>query len=274
MESFSAEWLALREPADHAARANGVTAEVAARVDQDGRTRAIDLAAGAGSNVRYLLPRLPRLTHWTLVDYDSALLDVARRTLEPLAREHGVGIETRQMNLVDLDELPLDGCALVTAAALLDLVSDRWLRAFAERCREARTAVLCALSYDGRISCEPRDADDEWIRTLVNTHQQTDKGLGPALGPAAVRQARIAFADWDTRVLPSDWQLGPESAALQRQLVTGWAAAARELSPSASVDIDGWQDRRLADIDAGQSRIIVGHLDLAVFPQPAASTRR
>jgi len=267
MESFSADWLALREPADHAARASGLTAEVAAHLSRDARVRALDLAGGTGSNIRYLLTRLPQITHWTLVDYDLALLDVAHRTLAPIGRGHGVGIETRRMDLTDLDALPVDGCALVTASALLDLVSAHWLRRFAERCREARAAVLCALSYDGRIACEPRDADDEWIRTLVNEHQRTDKGFGPALGPDAVAEARDAFASWDIRVSPSDWHLGQERTELQRQLVAGWAAAARELAPAESAAIDGWLDRRLSHVEAGRSHLTVGHLDLAAFPR-------
>lgn len=267
MESFSADWLALREPADHAARAHGLTTDVAAHLSRDVRVRALDLAGGTGSNIRYLLPRLPRIAHWTLVDYDMALLDVARRTLAPIGRGHGVSIETRRLDLTDLDALPVDGCALVTASALLDLVSAHWLRQFAERCREARVAVLCALSYDGRIACAPRDADDEWVRTLVNEHQRTDKGFGPALGPGAVAEARDAFKGWDIRVSPSDWHLGPERAELQRQLVAGWAAAARELATAESGAIDGWLERRLGHVDAGRSKMTVGHLDLAAFPR-------
>ena len=61
METFSADWLALREPADHAARDAGLTGRAAEWLRSLGRpARAIDLACGSGSNVRYLLPRLPQ----------------------------------------------------------------------------------------------------------------------------------------------------------------------------------------------------------------------
>jgi hypothetical protein len=271
VESFSADWLALREPADHAARASDLTADVAARLRRRPLTRALDLAGGAGSNIRYLLPRLPHITHWTLVDHDATLLDVARRTLEPLARARGVVLETRRIDLADLTALPLDGCALVTASALLDLVSAPWLGALARRCRDARVDVLCTLSYDGRIVCEPREADDERVRALVNVHQRTDKGFGPAAGPEAVRMAEAAFAGWEIRVRTSDWRLGPGTEALQRELVTGWAAAAREIAPDETGPVDAWRARRLAHIDAGQSRIIVGHQDFAAWAEPFAA---
>ncbi len=65
------------------------------------------------------------------------------------------------MDLSMLDDRAIfDGRALVTASALLDLVSERWLRALAARCAGHGAAVLFALSYDGRIVCSPEDPDD------------------------------------------------------------------------------------------------------------------
>jgi SAM-dependent methyltransferase len=266
MESFSADWLALRELADHAARSADVTARVAARLEGSGRTRAIDLACGTGSNMRYLLPRLPHLAHWTLVDHDPALLSVAEQTLEPLAREYGVAIETRRLDLASLDTLPLDDCALVTASALLDLVSADWIRAFADRCRTASAVVLCALSYDGRMLAEPPEPGDVRVRELVNAHQRTDKGFGPALGPDAVAAAEAAFSGCSIVTSASDWLLGPDSDRLQRALVQGWAGAAREMAGSETEALDAWEARRLAHIDGGRSRLVVGHVDLAAWP--------
>ena len=107
MESFSAEWLALREPADHAARAHDLTRELAKRLARAGRGRVIDIGCGTGSNVRYLLPRLPPMTHWTLVDHDVTLLDTARRMLAGPVEATGAVLETVAMDLTDLDALPL-----------------------------------------------------------------------------------------------------------------------------------------------------------------------
>jgi hypothetical protein len=266
MESFSADWLALREPADHAARAHDITAELAAHLAAQPRTKAVDLAGGTGSNIRYLLPRLWHIRHWTLIDHDPALLAVARTTLEPLLQARGVALETVRLDLGELEALPLDDCALVTSSALLDLVSADWLERFARRCREARAHVLCALNYDGRIGCEPRDSDDEHVRALVNRHQRIDKGFGPALGPGASAAAEAAFGGCEQRVSPSDWRLGAEAAALQQQLLDGWASAAGEVAPEDAASIGAWRARRLAHINAGRSTIAVGHRDLAVFP--------
>ena len=63
------------------------------------------------------------------------------------------GVETRAVDLsAALDPPAANLCAgrdLVTASALLDLVSEHWLHALAGRCRDAATAVLFALTYNG-----------------------------------------------------------------------------------------------------------------------------
>ena len=265
MEQFSADWLALREPADHAARASALTAWVAASVAHRPGLRAVDLAAGTGSNVRYLLPRVPGIQHWTLVDHDPALLAQAWRLLLPLGQAAGRSYDVRQGDLGALDTIVLDGCALVTASALLDLVSEAWVRALARQCRAAGVAVLFALSYDGRMTCEPADADDERVRALVNRHQRGDKGFGPALGPEAAGVAEACFRTegYTVQVAPSDWVLTSDMHALQQQLVDGWAEAATTVAPGDADVIAAWRAQRLAHIDAGRSTLRVGHVDLA-----------
>lgn len=267
MESFSADWLALREPADHAARDEALTRTLAAHLPREARMRAVDLGAGAGSNVRYLLPRLPQITHWTLVDHDAGLLDVARRSLAPAAASAGVTIATQVADLRDLASLPLDGCRLVTGAALLDLVSAAWLDGLAARCAAARAHVLFTLSYDGRLACTPDDPWDARVRDLVNAHQRTDKGFGPALGPDATAAAVRAFgagrtSDGAVHTAASDWVLGAADAELQRQLVAGWAQAAQAIAPHDAEAISAWRTRRLDAIAHGRSTIRVGHRDL------------
>src|SRR5262245_36213513 len=152
VSGFSAEWLALREPADAAARSSRLVSFVAAR------GRLLDLGGGTGANIRYLSRHLPVPQQWTLIDSDRALL---ARVPE--------GVATVQADLNDVidDRETFRGCALATAAALLDLVSDGWLERLVERCRAVDAAVLFALNYDGRIECAPADPEDEDVRRLV-----------------------------------------------------------------------------------------------------------
>jgi SAM-dependent methyltransferase len=260
MAGFSAGWLALREPADRAARSMDLARAVLETAPADRQLRVLDLGAGSGSNLRYLLEgasERPRPAEFLLIDHDPALLALVPKS---------PGIETRCMDLATLDDRTIfEGRSLVTASALLDLVSSQWLHALAARCVESGAAVLFALTYDGLIGCSPEDPDDGSIVALVNEHQRTDKGFGPALGPDAAEAAARCFEQAGYRVQRSrsDWRLAPDDGELQRLLIEGWAQAAAEMAPERARVIDGWRDRRLAHVAAGWSEILVGHEDLA-----------
>jgi SAM-dependent methyltransferase len=277
MSAFTADWLALREPADRAARSVRLTRAIAAALPKKTPLHVLDLASGTGSNMRYLTTHLSRDQQWLLVDHDPALL--ARVSARSRADEADHRFETRQLDLAALDVSACDifeGRALVTAAALLDLVSESWLRALAARCRARGAAVLFALSYDGRIQCSPADPEDEGIRALVNRHQRTDKGFGPALGPDAAGAAERCFANLGYQVQrePSDWVLPPESERLQRQVIEGWADAAMMIAPDRSVAVRDWLARRLAHVGSGRSQLVVGHQDLAGWIPTAGHSMR
>lgn len=259
MGDFSAEWLALREPADRSARSSTLVRVVAGALERVSVPQILDLAAGTGSNYRYLAPWFPE-SRWLLADHDATLLAKAPKT---------PSIETRVVDLAALEDRSLfAGRALVTASALLDLVSEQWVNDVTDRCALSGAAVLFALSYDGRIECSPPDGDDAEIVALVNEHQRTDKGFGPALGPAAVDCAERSFRSrgYRTQRASSDWILTPSSQALQRALIDGWAQAAAEVQPSRARLIEAWRLRRHAHVDGNRSSIDVGHEDLAGIP--------
>ena len=263
---FSAEWLELREPADTAARSERLTRALADALPQGAAIDVLDLGAGTGANLRFLSARLPHPQRWLLVDHDGALLRRVRA--DAVLR---LSIATRQLDLAALDTSAVAdlfaGRALVSASALLDLVSLEWMRALAARCAASGAAVLFALTYDGRIECTPADPDDDAIRDLVNAHQRTDKGFGPALGPDAAWHAAQCLADRGYCVDRdrSDWVLASDAAELQRQLVDGWARAAADIAPARAAFIDAWRRRRLAHLAAGRSQMVVGHEDLVAW---------
>ena len=253
---FSAGWLSLREPADHAARDDTLLRMAAERaVTAGGESPVIvDLGCGTGSTVRALAPLLPG-ARWRLVDNDPALLDCAR--------ESAPGAELHQLDIAHIDALPLDGAHLVTASALLDLVPDDWLRDLAARLAVRGIGFYAALTYDGAMSWTPPMAEDAAITTAFNDHQRGVKSLGPALGPdgGAVARDRLEAEGFTVRTGDSPWQLGPDDAALQGALFAGIAEAARA---AGAADAEAWLDRRLAARDAGGCRI--GHLDVLAIP--------
>jgi hypothetical protein len=280
-------WLALREPADVAARSALLTREIVDAIGRGDPLSVLDLGAGTGSNLRYLAGRLHSPQRWLLVDRDASLLANVQARMSSWAAVHGYNVKTDGDRLVirgqrvdcrietrclDLGGLTDPGIFsdrhLVTASALLDLVSEAWLSALARHCRERGAAVLFALTYNGRSTSSPEEPEDKAIRELMNRHQRTsDKGFGPAAGPEAIECAARSFAvvGYHVRREASDWVLLPDMRELQRQLIEGWAEAALEIVPDQAAMVGSWLARRLAHIEAGRSRVIVCHEDLAAW---------
>ena len=289
MGDFKPDWLALREAADVLARSSRLTRVIADKFPDDAELHVLDIATGTGANVRYLAEHLPPRQNWVLVDRDPVLLGElpmrmrswgVARGLEVAGEDDALllsgprlmcRLARRRRDLAtDIEGGDADifaGRGFVTASALLDLVSERWLRALASRCRESSAAALFALTYDGRIRCSPEEPEDDTIRALVNTHQRTDKGFGAALGATACGWAEQCFTGLGYHVQrePSDWMLGPDARELQEQLIDGWAEAAIAVASGQASSIRSWRTRRLAHVAAGRSRLVVGHEDLAAW---------
>ncbi len=263
-ERFAADWLTLREPADHAARSLALLERLRKEwCSADKPLRIVDLGSGTGSNLRYLAPRLPAPQQWTLVDHDPELLGRVRAPVDARTAR----LQTEQADLRDWD-LPATGADLVTASALLDLVSADWLDRLVRACARDHTAALLVLSYDGSVSWTAPDPDDEFVRTAVNVHQERDKGLGAALGPQATEEAAERFRQVGYRVWiePSSWYLDAASLPLARQLIAGWGNAAAEAFPEQTGTLRDWGARRVEDLRSGRTELQVSHRDLLALP--------
>jgi SAM-dependent methyltransferase len=288
MDEALAHWLRLREATDWASRSGSLARDIAAHLGSHDVVHVLDLATGTGSNLRYLVDRLPARQRWLLVDRSPDLLSLVqdRTTAWATARGYAVHltpdgfalegngldcrIATHQMDLnLPLDPSIFSGRHLVTGSAILDLVSASWLRALADCCREAGAAVLFALTYDGRSSFTPPEAEDDVLRDLLNAHQLRDKGLGgPATGPAAHAAAEAAFteAGYIVQGVRSDWVIDTTQREFQELLIDGLAGAALEQRPDLAGTIESWLARRQAHIENGRSQAVVGHYDLAAWP--------
>jgi SAM-dependent methyltransferase len=266
MSGFSADWLALREPFDARARNRDVLDAVAAAAAAAGNAIAVvDLACGTGATLRAIASRLPARQDWRLVDNDLSLL--ARAASGTATR--GVTVTRIPVDLTRDLEAALDGpIDLVTTSALLDLVSAEWLERLVIEVAARHLPLYAALSYDGRVTFEPADPLDAAVIAGVNRHQQTDKGFGAALGPAAAAMAiaRLQAANYAVVHGRSDWRLSPRDRDIQRDMLAGWAGAAREIGAVSLADAASWLTRRRDLVAAGRSTIAVGHVDLFARP--------
>jgi len=265
MSGFSATWLALREPHDVRARNVEVLAAVTASFKQHHTIHIADLACGTGSTMRALSPLLAARQEWRLVDNDIALLSEADATtsLERVAAT-AVALDLNR-SLDGALERPID---LVTASALLDLVSETWLERLAAMLAARSIPFYAALSYDGRIELTPRDSYDAAIIAAVNAHQRTDKGFGPALGPSAAIFVITHFQSHGYSLVHgnSDWFIGSNDCEMQLEVLSGWAGAAVDTGKLTAADTDAWLMRRKGAIAAGLSSIRVGHVDVFAAP--------
>jgi hypothetical protein len=263
--SFSAEWLAMREPHDQRARNATVLDAVAMAARSRPSVAVVDLACGTGSTLRSVSPRLPNTQSWRLADHDLGLLGRAAS----LARPPMLLVEPFAVDLARDLEAALDGpIDLVTTSALLDLVSHEWLDRLVTECAARKLPVYAALTYDGLATLEPVDPLDDKVIEGVNAHQRTDKGFGPALGPmaAAIATERFKAVGYTVTQGSSDWMFTANDADIQTEIVTGWAVAAREIGALSVDDIIKWLARRRELIAAGKSAMRVGHVDF--FAQP------
>jgi hypothetical protein len=259
--SFSAQWLALREPYDMRARNAAVLDALAAAFRDRESIAIVDLACGAGASLRALAPRLPPRQSWRLVDNDLGLL---ART-PALATPPRLTVQARAIDLARDLELALDGpLDLITCSALLDLVSAPWLERLAVEAAARSLPLYAALTYDGRATLEPSHAFDAEMVAAVNRHQRRDKGFGPALGPqaAAAAIARLEAIGYAVVQGRSDWMLGADDGVIKDAILAGWAGAARELGDVPLGEIAAWFTCRREQL----ARLQVGHVDFFAVP--------
>ncbi|MBM3488719.1 MAG: class I SAM-dependent methyltransferase [Alphaproteobacteria bacterium] len=262
MSGFSADWLALREPADHRARDAALAQSLAAALADRARLRIVDLGSGTGSNLGALAPILGRDQHWRLVDDDPALLAVSRARFAAAGLR--VAVETMRLDLAaDLDRALAPAPDLVTAAALLDLVSADWIARLVAAVAARRAAFYTVLTYDGSDAWDPPHAADGAMRAAFHAHQRRDKGFGPAAGPDAAGIVAQAFRRKGYRVetAPSPWRLGAEDGALIEALADGFAVAVGETGTVPAATVEAWRNARRA-----ACRWTVGHVDILALP--------
>lgn len=284
MSSFSAEWLALREPFDIAARndelAHSFLAEVSLRARRSQVAQwtqglqgaqvgpVVDLGAGTGSNISRLRSLAAKLGHqlcWRHVDNDGDLLALARQRF---SGDSSVSIEQRDICLA-LDAA-LQGASAVTCAALLDLVSAAWINQLADRLASGRLPLLALLSYDGRMQWSLADAADAVLTQAFHRDMLGDQGFGPALGPTAAfaLAAALTARGAITQLRDSYWRIAAGDSAMLTAMNASLSAAALRAAhgPERSA-IEAWSARRARQIAGGEVSLVVGHQELlATWP--------
>jgi hypothetical protein len=265
----SPDWLALREPADAVARERDLAESLGRAAPADGTWAVHDLGCGTGSMGRWLAPLLSGAQQWVLHDRDADLL--ARAVADPpgpAADGAPVTVEARRTDLARMQSGDLAGATLITASALLDLLTAEELDRLVDLCAAAARPALLTLSVVGRVEIVPDDPLDARVAAAFDAHQRRTTDRGRLLGPDAVDHAAAAFRRLgaEVTVRPSPWRLGAAEAELAAEWFKGWVGAACEQEPELAGPCELYARRRLEQARAGELEVAVGHADLLVVP--------
>jgi hypothetical protein len=210
---------------------------------------------------RWLAPRLPGRQHWVVHDRDAGLLELAVATPPGSA---SVTVETRRSDITALTPDDLADASLITASALLDMLTAEELARMLDTCTAVGCPILLALTVVGRATLNPAEPLDAHFGAAFTDHQRRGGLLGPEAVAAAVERLRATGAE--VLVRPSPWRLDKAHADLSAKWFGGWVAAACKQEPALAAEAGAYRDRRRAQAAAGELTMTVDHADLLVAP--------
>jgi len=269
-------WLALREPADAAARATALVDQIAQHLPAAGCRVVHDLGGGTGAMGRWLAPLLAGRQHWVVHDRDADLLEAALANPPGRAADGAeVTVEARHSDITALRADELAGASLITASALLDMLTTAELAGIVAVSCGARCPVLLTLSVVGRVALTPADPLDARVAAAFNAHQRRATRRGRLLGPDAVAEAAERFRRLgaEIHIRPSPWRLGAGDSELVAEWFSGWVGAACEQHEELITAAEPYTRRRLAEAAAGQLEVSVDHADLLALPDERGARR-
>jgi hypothetical protein len=180
-----------------------------------------------------------------------------------------VTVEAKHSDITRLCPGDLLGATLITASALLDLLTEEELARLIAICAGAGCPMLLTLSVLGHVELIPADHLDGRVAAAFDAHQRRVTERGRLAGPDAVALAVEQCGQVGAEVLirPSPWQLGASQADLAAAWFTGWFDAACEQEVELAAEAELYARRRCAQAAAGELVVTVDHADMLVSPR-------
>jgi hypothetical protein len=220
--------------------------------------------------MRWLAPLLPGPQTWILHDWNASLIKQAIEGVPPRDRDNtAVSVRSQPGNLADLRSTDLAGASLVTASALLDVLTSRETHAIVNACLGARCPALLSLSVTGDVRLTPQDEFDAAFERAFNAHQLRSTDGRQQLGRYAAPIARGLFTQsgWNARPSTTVWRLDRRRPRLLREWLDGWLDAAVEQDPGLRAAATRYRRLRTSQIERGTLAVHVRHVDLLAWPR-------
>ncbi|HWU59008.1 MAG TPA: hypothetical protein VN045_09840, partial [Microbacteriaceae bacterium] len=297
----SSEWLSLREPEDAATRSRELALAAAALLEHTPlqqtplqqtplqhrplqqttlkqTTLSIhDLGSGTGSMMRWLAPLLPGPQTWTLHDWNADLIEQAAAGIRPLDRDGvPISVRTQPGNLADLRAAVLGpagqpAASLVTASALLDVLTVNEIHAIVDAVLDVGCPALLALTVTGDVRLSPADELDPAFQAAFNSHQQSGTRRQVGQDGAAIAGRLFTEAGWHVRSSTTTWRLDHHRPRLLAEWFDGWVDAALEFDAEHDAELQAhaarYRRRRAVEIERGELTAHIDHMDLLAWPR-------
>ena len=251
-------WLEEREKIDDRSR----SVELAARfIDlADSCSPIIDLAAGNGTNPRFLISQGLRNKNWLLVDKDEESLATIK-----FAQDQATSCSVLEADLSSqLSRLPNEKGTAVTGSAFLDLVSESWITLMVSHFSNG--PMLLSMTPTEPPRWIPEHPLDELLSATLHDAWRADHGFGPALGFQAVEHfiRKLSHSQKRVECADADWLLRSESDSRMLELMIDGACS--RLVPACSTeDATQWRDCRIEQLHAGVLQVHWPHRDVLAW---------
>ena len=185
-------------------------------------------------------------------------------------RARRLSIQLRQGSFLKLDQiLPLEAYHVVTASAVVDLLSRDMLDKLLRTLHQHQLAFYPTLNYQSMryLPAEPRD---EAMIEAYERHMQREQDFGRALGPsctATLQQLAQKIYRQSPLQGPSPWELRPTDVAMHRHMLAFMEKSITEIAPK--LDVAGWADHKRQLLKAQELHLHVDHSDVFISPADA-----
>jgi hypothetical protein len=290
------DWLEERYRLDAEARNKRVEHAVLEAFQRFPTLCVLDVGSGLGANARYYSRLFSSNQEWILVEKSKILSLRAISSLrfwaeanewmtEELSEglqiwlpEKEVRIKSINASFFHLSEIvDLSRINLVTANAVMDLISEDQFVTFAENLISYRIPLLATMNYES-MYFEPEEEEDVEFIALYERHMKRSQEFGSALGPDSTRQI-IDFSV--KRGFPvihgqSTWKIEYGDLKMMRFLFRFIHQALSEniRSKGERIRMEAWFRRKWQQVKSHKLKMVVEHSDIFAGLDEAKSLLR